>query len=148
MTVFEGIAGLKRIMNDTLTSTTEILAWADIKLATESLPDFYPEYVKERVKRGIWARAIFGDDLVAREFKKREREQLREVYLVPKRIYPFSNEINIYDSKVAVLAHEDQLGVIIQNQAIAETQRAIFRLGFEYAKMLHSGKGPTAERKA
>ena len=136
MRVFSGADGLRRIMQDTLKAKTDILAWADIKLATETLGDFYQEYVRQRVKRGIWARAIFADDATARDFRKKAKEELREVYLVPRAAYPFKNEINIYDDKIAVLSHADYVGVIIQNKNIADTQRAIFRLGFEYAKLL------------
>ena len=54
--------------------------------------------------------------------------------------YLFKNEINIYDDKVAIISHEDQIGVIIQNKNIADTQRSIFELGFEYAKILEKQK--------
>ncbi len=69
-------------------------------------------------------------------FKKFGEAELREIYLIPKEKFPFRNEINIYDDKVAIISHEDEIGVIIQNKNIADTQRSIFELGFEYAKIL------------
>lgn len=66
------------------------------------------------------------------------KEELREVYLVPKEKFPFENEINIYDDKVAIISHADKVGVIIQNQSIADTQKAIFKLAFEYAQIVES----------
>ena len=57
------------------------------------------------------------------------------MYLIPKEDYPFKNEINIYDDKIAIISHEDKMGVIIQNANIAETQRSIFNFAFKYAKI-------------
>ena len=141
MSVFEGRAGIERLMKDSLSSSTDILAWADITLATKTLGEFYKHYVRERIQRRIFARAIFCDDAQARLFQKSASSELREVYLVPKARYPFKNEINIYDGKVAMISHHDLLGVIIQNRDIADTQRSIFQLGFEYAKLLQAKGG-------
>lgn len=136
MSVFEGEEGLIRIMEDTLTTKTELLCWADASLAVGSLKEYYPNYIAKKVKRGIQLRGIFCRDEVALDLQQREKEELREVYLIPKEKFPFKNEINIYDDKIAIISHHDQIGIIIQNKNIADTQRAIFELGFEYAKML------------
>lgn len=137
MQVFEGKEGLIRIMEDTLTTSTDLLCWADVKMAVDTcFKDYYPEYVRKKVERKIWLRGVFCDDKFARQFKKRSKAELREVYLIPKEKFPFKNEINIYDDKIAIVSHQDEVGVIIKNKNIADTQRAIFKLGFEYAKML------------
>ena len=137
MTLYEGENGIIQIMEDTLTTSTEILCWADVSLAVGTvLGDYYPSYVKKKVERKIFLRGIFCDDKLAREFKAKGKEELREVRLISKKKFPFKNEINIYDDKVAIISHEDKIGVIIQNKAIADTQRSIFELGWEYAKML------------
>jgi sugar-specific transcriptional regulator TrmB len=133
---FEGKEGLIRIMEDTLTTKTDLLCWADVALATNTvLKDYYPSYVHKKVKNKIWLRGIFCYDKLALEYKKQGAEELREVYLIPKKDYPFKNEINIYDDKVAIISHQDGTGVMIQNQNIADTQRAIFNFAFKYAKL-------------
>ncbi len=137
MTVYEGKEGIIQIMEDTLKTSTELLCWADVTLAVDTLlKDYYRSYVDTKVKRKIWLRGIFCYDELALKWKERGEEELREVYLIPKEKYPFKNEINIYDDKIAIVSHEDKVGVIIQNQNIADTQRAIFNFGFEYAKVL------------
>ncbi len=137
MQVFGGKEGLIQIMEDTLTAKTDLLCWADVTMAvTTCLKDYYPEYIRKKVARGIWLRGFFCSDPLAVKFKKRGKEELREIYLIPKDKYPFKNEINIYDDKVAIISHEDEMGVIIRNKNIADTQRSIFKLGFEYAKIL------------
>jgi HTH-type transcriptional regulator, sugar sensing transcriptional regulator len=139
MSIFEGKKGIIEIMEDTLRTSTELLCWADVSLATGTfLADYYPSYIEKKVKNKIWLRGIFCHDKRALEFKARGKEELREVYLIPKKKFPFKNEINIYDDKVAIVSHKDKIGVIIQNKDIADTQRAIFKFGFEYAKILES----------
>jgi hypothetical protein len=54
-----------------------------------------------------------------------------------------SDLINIYDDKVAIVSHQDQVGVIIENKNIADTQRSIFNFAFDYAKILESGMDQT-----
>ncbi len=136
MSVYEGKEGLVQIMEDTLTAKTELCCWANPQIAMGLLEDYYSTYVKKKVERKIWLRGIFCLDRIGQEFKAKGKEELREVYLIPAEKFPFKNEINIYDDKVAIISHEDKVGVILQNKNIADTQRAIFNLAFEYAKIL------------
>jgi len=137
MRLFEGKEGLIKIMEDTLTTSTEIFGWANVDLATTTLlKDYYPTYIRKKVEKNIWVRAIFGYDSEALKFKRNGPKELREVYLIPKEKFPFKNEIDIYDNKVAILSHADAVGIIIENTNIADTQRSIFNFGFEYAKIL------------
>lgn len=137
MSVFEGPAGLKEMMEQTLISKTEICYWADMTLITTTVfKNYWKTYIKKRVEKGIRSRGIISFDKVALEFKRRSKEELREVCLIPKDSFPFQNEINIYDDKVAMISHQDLLGVIIQNKRIADTQRSIFNFAYEYAKIL------------
>ncbi|MEK9160381.1 MAG: helix-turn-helix domain-containing protein [Patescibacteria group bacterium] len=137
MSVFEGKEGLIQIMEDTLTTSTGLLCWANISVAVHTLlEDYYPLYIKKKVKNKVFLKGIFPYEKRSLEFKKRGEKELREVHLIPADKFPFKNEINIYDDKVAIISHQDETGVIIQNQSIADTQRVIFNLGFEYAKLL------------
>jgi len=133
---FEGEAGIIHVMEDTLTSSGEILCWADAKAATTTiLSDYYPRYIKKKVERSIWLRGIFSFDEEAQKLKDRGEEELREIYMIPKVEYPFKNEINIYDDKVAIVSHQDKVGIIIHNSYIADTQRSIFNFAFKHAKL-------------
>lgn len=136
MAIFEGKEGLIKIMEDTLTTHTGLLCWADVTEAVTSLKDYYPTYIAKKVKRKIFLRGIFCADKLAKRFQEHSKDEFREVHLIPKDRFPFKNEINIYDDKVAIISHADQMGIIIQNKNIADTQRSIFEFGFEYAKIL------------
>jgi sugar-specific transcriptional regulator TrmB len=142
MSVFEGKEGLIRIMEDTLTAKTELLCWANVDQAVESLKDYYPKYIEKKVKNKLWLRGVFCYSEMAVKFKKLGEKELREIYLIPGEKFPFKNEINIYNDIMAIISQKDEIGVIIQNQAIADTQRAIFQLGFEYAKILEAKNYP------
>jgi sugar-specific transcriptional regulator TrmB len=137
MSVYYGKEGLIQIMEDSLEAKTELLCWVNSDMALHSiLSDYYPTYIRKKVKNKLWLRGIFGYDKTALLFKKNGKKELREVYLVPKDKFYFDNEINIYDDKISIISHEDEMGVIIQNEHIANTQRAIFNLAFEHAKEL------------
>ncbi len=137
MSVYYGKEGLIQVMEDTLTAKGDILCWSNTDLAVNTLlKDYHPSYVKKKVKRKIWSKCLFLEDAIGRNFKKRSKEELREVRFLPEDERVFGNEINIYDDKVSIISHEDQVGVIIQNKNIAETQRAIFELCFKMAKQL------------
>jgi len=137
MSVFKGKAGLIQIMEDTLTTSTGLLCWANISVAVHTvLEDYYPTYIRKKVKNKVFLKGIFPYEKRSLDFKKMGDRELREVYLIPADRFPFKNEINIYDDKVAIISHNDEVGVIIQNQSIADTQRIIFDLAFAYAKIL------------
>ncbi|MFA4814511.1 MAG: helix-turn-helix domain-containing protein [Candidatus Gracilibacteria bacterium] len=145
MSVFRGKAGLIQIMEDTLTAKGELLCWSNADLAVNTLlRDYHPSYLAKKIKRGVWNKCLFLDDETGLKFKKRSKQELREVHLIPKEYFYFENEINVYDDKVSIISHKDNLGVIIQNEAIANTQRAIFNFAFAYAKILERGF-PTKE---
>ena len=137
MTVYEGKEGIRHVIEDSLNAEGEILSWANISLATTTiLKELYPRYIEKRVAKGIRNREIAGFDKLALEYKKKDKEHLRELRLIPKEKFPFSNKINIYNDRISIVAHNDAVGVVIENKDIVDTQRSIFNLAFEYAGIL------------
>ncbi|MBI2552207.1 hypothetical protein HYW17_02845 [Candidatus Uhrbacteria bacterium] len=131
---FDELPGIIAVMEDTIvTGNKTVLVWADIELSWNTLREYYPEYIRKKNERGVFVEGIFLDNAVGRMFKERGKIEKREVRLVPADKFPMSNEINIYDDKVAIISHKDLMGVIIQNQQIADTQRSVFKLGWEAA---------------
>ncbi|OGJ78533.1 hypothetical protein A2412_03045 [Candidatus Peribacteria bacterium RIFOXYC1_FULL_58_8] len=65
-----------------------------------------------------------------------DRKRLREIRLVPSKDFDFTNEINIYDSKVAICSFgsaDHVFGVIIESVEVAETQKQVFEMAWRYA---------------
>jgi sugar-specific transcriptional regulator TrmB len=132
---YEGIEGVKRVYADTLTAKSEILNYADSKSIRHFWPTYDEEYVKERVKHKIYLRGIAPDDELGREVAAQNKENFREIRLVPANKFSFSNEINIYDDHVSIISFgkDALLGMIIESPEIADTQRAIFKMAWEFA---------------
>lgn len=138
MGLFEGREGIKRIVEDSLTARGEIMVWGDVSQRIRILGDYFPEYLRRRKERGIRIKAIFTYDQLALERHRRDKEELRECYLIPKNEYPFGNEVLIYNDKTAIISYEDRVGATIQSQSLADMQRSMFRFAFEYAKVVHA----------
>jgi len=137
ITIHHGREGVIHVMEDSLSTDGEIFGWANIdEAATGYLKDYYPEYIKKKNKRKIWVRGIFTGGPEGRKFQERSIKELREVYTIPEDIFPFANEVNIYDDRIFIISHADKLGIIIQNENIAETQRSIFKLSFYAARLI------------
>ncbi|MBU0577314.1 hypothetical protein KJ742_06215 [Patescibacteria group bacterium] len=133
---FEGLDGVKRVYEDTLTSTTEILNYANSREIRLHWPAYDDEYVKKRIEKGVYLKGIAPDDEYGKKVKKEDKISLRKTYLLPAKEYRFTNEINIYDNKVAITSFRDELiGIIIESKEIADTQRDIFKMAWAFARI-------------
>ncbi|QQR55125.1 hypothetical protein IPG41_00925 [Candidatus Peregrinibacteria bacterium] len=149
MSIFEGKEGIIQVMEDTLTTSGEILCWSNTDLAVNTLlKEYHPHYLAKKIQKKIWTRCLFLYDSVGLGFKLRASEELREVYFIPKDRFLFENEINIYDNKMSIISHKDNVGVILQNEAIANTQRSIFNFAFEYARLIEKDLLSTDDKKS
>jgi len=130
---YEGLEGIKSIYADTLKSKTEILNYGNSQEIRAHWPTYDEDYVKKRANLQIHLRGIAIDDEYGRLVQSRDGENFREIRLVSKDKFNFSNEINIYDDKLAIISFRDELiGMIIESPEIANTQRAIFKMVWEF----------------
>ncbi len=134
---FEGWEGVRHVYEDSLTAKSELLNFANSAIVREHWQTYDTDYVQERVKRGISLRGIAPDDATGRRVHGEDKQNLREIRLVPARTFNFDNEINVYDNKVAIISFgerdDDMFGVIIESKEVAETQRQIFEMAWRYA---------------
>lgn len=144
---FEGGEGIMAALYDTLdqSNSSEILAYATGEGFYESEPVFIKDYLKKRIKKNISVRAIGPGNPTNADYVAHDKEQLRETRLVPANKFPFTNEIDIYGNKVAIMSLQGELlAVIIESESIAKTQRMIFELAWEgaekYNKMMRIRK--------
>lgn len=133
---FEGLEGVKRVYLDTLTATTEILNYANSREIRIHWPNYDAEYVAERYKKKIFLKGIAPDDEYGLAVQQEDAKSLRETRLLPARDFSFTNEINIYDNKVAITSFQNEMiGILIESDAIADTQRDIFKMAWGFAQM-------------
>jgi HTH-type transcriptional regulator, sugar sensing transcriptional regulator len=137
---FEGWEGVRRVYEDTLTAKGELLNFANSAVVRKFWPNYDEEYVAQRVKRGIHLRGIAPDDAAGRQVHGEDKKKMREIRLVSAKEFDFTNEINVYDSKVAICSFasskkggEEVFGVIIESKEVAETQRQIFEMAWNFA---------------
>lgn len=132
---YEGLAGIKRVYADTLTAKTEILNYADSKVIRDFWPEYDKDYVAQRVKKKIHLRGIAPRDEFGEAVAAQNKATHREIRLVPRTEFSFANEINIYNNKVAIISYgkDELVGMIIDCPEVADTQRAIFMMAWEFA---------------
>jgi HTH-type transcriptional regulator, sugar sensing transcriptional regulator len=132
---YEGLEGIKKVYSDTLNSKTEILNYADSKSIRSCWPTYDDEYVRERVRRKIYLRGISPRDEYGEQVAADNPSNHREIRLVEPDKYEFANEINIYDDKVSIISFgkTELVGMIIESPEIANTQRAIFMMAWQFA---------------
>ena len=133
---YEGVEGLEKTYEDTLTSTEPIRAYASVGDMHAGLPGYFPEYYKRRAEKGIAIRAIIPNTKAGLERKNLDSKEMRETALVPKDIFNFHPEINIYDNKVMIASWREKLGIIIESTEIAEAMKKIYELAWAEAKRL------------
>lgn len=132
---YEGLQGIKNIYEDTLTSKTEILNYGDSGEIRKHWPTYDDDYVAKRAEKEIYLKGIALDDEYGKLVVLRNKEFKREIRLIPKEKFNFSNEIHIYDDKVAIISYKNELiGMIIESPEIANTQRAIFEMVWQFSE--------------
>lgn len=130
---FKGVDGIKEVYKKTLETKEHLLSTLQ---PSEVEPSLYKwlttDYVKERVKRNIWAYVFVStetkDDALENYIDSAEKE-LRKVIVVDPEGYPFEIEMIIWDDKVAFMQYNPkyELGVtLIESKPIADTMRSIF----------------------
>lgn len=136
MSLFEGRDGLISLFEDSLTATTDISCWANLDAVDDGMRGYEAVYLKKRLTRGINMKCVYSFGKKAVAHKKRQRQELCEIYMISPESFPMENHIMIYDDKISITSFYDQIGVIIQNRNIADSQRTIFNMCFAYARQL------------
>jgi len=133
---FEGLEGVKQVYLDTLTATTEILNYANSREIRLHWPNYDDEYVAERFRKNIFLKGIAPDDEWGQAVQRDDAKCLRETRLLSAQDFQFTNEISIYDNKVAITSFQNEMiGILIESDAIADTQRDIFKMAWGFAQM-------------
>lgn len=131
---FEGEQGLREVFADIYAPKTDVVyGCVDLEVVDSVFPQYVlRDLIPLRVKNKLFAYTLVADSQTARKIKAQDKLQLRQTILLDKKLYPLPAEIDVYEDKIAMLSFERRkfIGMIIQNQAFAETVRSIFRLCF------------------
>jgi sugar-specific transcriptional regulator TrmB len=133
--VFEGVDGIMEALDDTLTAESEILTFVDSAsiVLHEDIKRANEAYVKKRLKQEVPKRLLIphSPENIAR-WRTREQTALTQFKILPPSMRPFHTGVNIYNNKVAyfTLREEYQIGILIDDESIAETNRALFEFAW------------------
>jgi len=123
---YQGVEGMKLILKEMIKETDEVLSFTSFEDLFSYLGDWWPEYLKMRIKNKIRVKVIMSDSEIARERKRLGPEQLREVRLVSPRYKHHSTYI-IWSNKIAMFAYKKELiSLVIESPVLSETHRAMF----------------------
>ena len=127
--MFEGLTGVKRAYRETLKAKGGILNCANSKGLRDHWPEHDTEYVAERARKKILLRGFAPDDEPGKLVQQGDKKFYRETRLLPKDNFWVENEINIFDDKLLITSFEPKVfAILIQSQAVADTQRQIFEM--------------------
>jgi len=123
VSLFKGVLGVKTIMEDILSSKTEILDYG-----SGVYPNKIKYYIKiweaKRIKNKISMRIVLSDS----KKKTTKKEKLQEIRYINQEFKNLTSTI-IYDSKVAILIwNESPLGILIDNIETADAYRNYFEV--------------------
>ncbi len=135
---FEGIEGIKKVLEDTLTSRETIMAYSDIVAIYKYISGINREYVRKREKLKIKKRGIIIDSPKARKILKNYHPTITENKFIDSKLFPFNSIMQIYDGKVAyiTLSDKNMIGVIIEDKNIYQMHKSIFEHTWKHAKTL------------
>jgi len=128
---FEGIEGLKEIYKDTLEYPgMEILGWySDDRIYFFDEAFVLDYYVKKRVASRIPMRMFAIESDFMKNLNTKDQVQLRQMKIIKAKQFVFAAEINLYSNdKIAIIAHRENFGLIIESKKIYDTFKNIFEL--------------------
>ena len=135
---YEGVNGIKHIFEDTLTTKNELLGYTNLANLPKILPpEYLRNYASRKMNLKIKTRMLspISDDglkYLNRYYPEDFDRNLVEILFVNPKQFPFEYEINIYDNKVAIISlnPDEIIGLLIESNIYANTERAIFNLSW------------------
>lgn len=134
---YEGIAGIKKILEDTLTARNKQLRGILSVIDLFKVPgrQFMERYVADRIKADINLRVLRSRPREAlREYWPTSRRELRELRYTPTPMV-FAMTIYIYDDKVSLISSsKENFGMIIESDEFAKSMGHLFEALWQISK--------------
>lgn len=137
---FEGIEGVKKVIDDTLINNTskEILAFSDVAGYVKHLKQWNKNYyAPKRRELQIHEKVIIPNNPTAMEYMKEyvknpTSDALTDILFIDHQLFPFATEVNIYENKVSFVTFSEKthIGVIIENKEIFASLSSIFNFAW------------------
>jgi hypothetical protein len=137
---FEGLQGVKTVLEDTLYSKEEIYSYADLESIEKYIKSTNEWYIKERVKFQVKKRGLVLDTEFNRNFLNNYAQEVTDTRLLKTESEPFATIMQIYDSKVSYITFNDEgkniISIIITNPHIYEMHKKLFEINWNQSASL------------
>ena len=134
---YKGVDGLKKMLEETLESTGEVLLFSYVQLLADAVdPDYLEDYVKRRAEKGIETRLIFPKCPYGDRLNKKDKEYKITIRVLPDK-YKWSAGFFSWNNKVAFLSYTEgkRTVTVIESKDIAVFVRnIIFEIAWDSAK--------------
>lgn len=132
---FEGIAGIRKVVMDTLTAKSTIRTYADMEAVMSNIKKINDEQAKKRVELGIKKRALLMDTKFARDYIHNYYKEVTDTRLISGDLFPFVAAMQIYDGKISYItfSKKTKIGVIIQDDDIYNMHKSLFEHNWKHA---------------
>lgn len=126
--VFEGEAGLVKLMEDTLTSQGDILSYTNPELVDKYISQENKKYLKTRYEKGIIKKLLVPDTEYNRKWWRESAQPFTEVRFLNVKFPAYATTIQIYNDKLSYQNYQNEamLGVVIEDKMIVAIERALF----------------------
>ncbi|HTX87171.1 MAG TPA: helix-turn-helix domain-containing protein [Candidatus Nanoarchaeia archaeon] len=133
---FEGLDGVKKAMEDTLTAKSEIRTYIDMEVTVKYIDKLNRQYAEKREKLGISKKIIMVESEFSRNYLKNYHKAVTDARFIDGNLPQFGSAIQIYDNKVSFvnLDENKKIAVIIEDKSIYETQKTIFDFVWEKSR--------------
>jgi len=124
---YEGLEGLEKILNDTLTSSETIYTYINNFSSNKKLLTFNKKNEKQRVEKNISKKIILSQNFSLKNYPKLALTKIN--YLNTEKQFNFYTVINIYDNKISFLTVRNNhfTATIIHNEHLYMIQRFYFK---------------------
>ncbi len=137
---YEGEAGIHEVFKDIYAPKKDIVyGCVDLEMADRAFPEhIIKNLIPLRIRNKVVAYSLVADSPDARLVAAKDAAHLRKTILLDKTEFPLPAEIDVYEDKIAMLSFEkgEFLGIVIQNEAFAQSLRSIFKKAFGEAGVL------------
>ncbi len=135
---FEGLDGLKKVLNDTLSSTEPIRSFSDIEAVSKYMEDMDKQHLEQRKKLNLKKRVIVTDSKFTKNYLKNYNRELTRYKFIDHKTHPIYSLVEIYDGKVAYISLSEKaiVSMIITNQNIYNFHKSMFEFVWSRAKKL------------
>lgn len=137
---FEGPENINKMLQDVLDDAKPLYGALNMEVDFPPLIASYiwNTYIPERKRMFFPSWMLFNDNDLTRDYRKEDLDMNRISLLVPEKDFPFKICFHIYGDKVAFYSYEptDLVGVIIEDSFIRDMQFSLFKLAWNYSRLL------------